>query len=434
MEMQTGEILLAFGAVIVLLVIAALLSLAETAFIASNKARILSLEQSGDKRAKRISYLLQHINRVNAAMLLGYNALHILATVLISTVFVYFFDEAGIFYATAVMTVLIVVFVEIMPKNYALINPEGSALFFSWLVSSTDRLLGFFAGFIEKFSRWMLRLFGVMSSESEPLVDPHEEIRGAVHLLHMEGGVHKIDKDMLGGLLDLNELAVSDIMIHRTKMNALDIDMEVSRLVDQALESPHTRLPLWKDDPENIIGVLHIKNLLRELHAVNNDFKKIVLAQIMTPPWFVPATTSLGEQLRLFLKRKAHFALVVDEYGEVMGLVTLEDIIEEIVGDISDETDQDIQGVRVLPGNVVIANGSVAIRDINRALEWNLPDEEATTLAGLVIHEARMIPELGQTFTFYGYKFEVIRRERNRITRLRITPTEKARKVEKLAG
>jgi Mg2+/Co2+ transporter CorB len=154
----------------------------------------------------------------------------------------------------------------------------------------------------------------------------------------------------------------------------------------------------------------------------------------MTPPWFVPATTSLDEQLRMFLKRKAHFALVVDEYGEVMGLVTLEDIIEEIVGDISDETDQDIQGVRVLPGNVVIANGSVAIRDINRALEWSLPDEEATTLAGLVIHEARMIPELGQIFTFYGYKFEVIRRERNRITRLRITPTEKARKAEKLAS
>jgi Mg2+/Co2+ transporter CorB len=217
-------------------------------------------------------------------------------------------------------------------------------------------------------------------------------------------------------------------------MNALDIDMQVGQLVDQALESPHTRLPLWKEDPENIIGVLHVKSLVRALHAANNDSSQIVLAQIMTPPWFVPATTNLDEQLRMFLKRKAHFALVVDEYGEVMGLVTLEDIIEEIVGDISDETDQDIQGVRVLPGNVVIANGSVAIRDINRALDWNLPDEEATTLAGLVIHEARMIPELGQTFTFYGFKFEVIRRERNRITRLRITPTPAARKAEKLAS
>ena len=434
MEMGISGVLLTFGAVIALLVVAALLSLVETAFIATNKARLLPLEQAGDKRAKRISNLLQKINRVNAAMLLGYNALHILATVLISTVFVYFFDEAGIFYATAVMTVLIVVFVEIMPKNYALINPESSALFFSWLVSGTDRLLGSFASLIERLSRWMLRLFGVMSSETESLVDPHDEIRGAVQLLHLEGGVQKIDKDMLGGLLDLNELSVSDIMIHRTKMNALDIDTPVEQLVAQALESPHTRLPLWKEEPENIIGVLHIKSLLRELHAVGNDSKKVVLAQIMTQPWFVPATTSLGEQLRLFLKRKAHFALVVDEYGEVMGLVTLEDIIEEIVGDIADETDQDIQGVRVLPGNVVIANGSVAIRDINRALEWSLPDEAATTVAGLVIHEARMIPELGQTFTFYGYKFEVIRRERNRITRLRITPTEKARKAEKLAS
>jgi Mg2+/Co2+ transporter CorB len=283
-------------------------------------------------------------------------------------------------------------------------------------------------------ARATLRLVGVDLANLEPIIDPHDEIRGAVNLLHLEGGVQKIEKDMLGGLLDLKELTVSDIMIHRTKMNALDIDMPVEQLVEDALSSPHTRLPLWKDDPENIIGILHIKSLVRALHAVNGDAKRIVLAQVMTPPWFVPDTTGLGEQLRLFLKRKVHFALVVDEYGEVMGLITLEDIIEEIVGDISDETDQDIQGVRVLPGNVVIANGTVAIRDINRALDWNLPDEEATTLAGLVIHEARMIPELGQVFTFYGYKFEVIRRERNRITRLRITPTERARKAEKLAS
>ncbi len=433
MEMQTGEVLLTFGAVIVLLAMAALLSLAETAFIASNKARLLPLEQAGDKRAKRVGDMLDHIEKVNAALLLGYNAINTLATALISAVFVYLFDEAGIFYATAVMTVLIVVFVEIMPKNYALINPEGSALFFSWLISATSRILSPVATLIEQVSRWMLRLSGIVSSDANSLVDAHEELRGAVQLMHMEGGVHKVDKDMLGGLLDLKELTVSDVMIHRTKMNALDIDMPPAQLVEEALGSPHTRLPLWKNDPENIIGVLHIKNLVRTLHAINGDASKLVLAQVMSPPWFVPDSTTLNEQLRLFLKRKAHFALVVDEYGEVMGLVTLEDIIEEIVGDISDETDQDIQGVRVLPGNIVIANGSVAIRDINRALEWNLPDEEATTLAGLVIHEARMIPELGQTFTFYGFKFEVIRRERNRITRLRITPTKDARRVRKSA-
>jgi Mg2+/Co2+ transporter CorB len=420
--------------VLVLLVLSGILSLLETAFTASNEARLLALEQAGDRRARRINRLFQMPQRVIAALLLGYNATNIVATALTSYLFILLFDERGVLYASALMTVVIVVFAEVLPKTYGLANPEGSLLFLSYFLDWTVRILSPVSQVAEWIARYTLRLIGADLANLEPLVDAHEEIRGAVELLHREGGVQKIDKDMLGGLLDLNELSVSDIMIHRTKMNALEIDMPIAQLVDQALESPHTRLPLWKDDPENIIGVLHVKNLVRTLHAVGNDPKKIVLAQIMTPPWFVPATTSLDEQLRMFLKRKAHFALVVDEYGEVMGLVTLEDIIEEIVGDISDETDQDIQGVRILPGNVVIANGSVAIRDINRALDWDLPDEEATTLAGLVIHEARMIPELGQTFTFYGYKFEVIRRERNRITRLRITPTASARKAEKLAS
>ncbi len=406
--------------VFVLLVISALLSLSETAFTALSKARLLSLEHGGDKRASKLAKLLQKRERVVASLLLGFSMVNILATALTSSVFLALFNEAGVFYATGVMTVLIVIFVEIMPKTYALNHAEHSALAFSWLIRSTNFFLGPLARACAVIAKLALRFVGI-KGEGGSLVDAHDEIRGQVQLLHLEGGVHKIDKDMLGGLLDLKELNVSDIMIHRTKMNALDIDMPIEQLVAEALGYPHTRLPVWKDDPENIVGVLHIKQLIRALHAVDNDPGKVILAELMQPPWFVPDTTELGDQLRSFLKRKSHFALVVDEYGEVMGLVTLEDIIEEIVGDISDETDHDIQGVRILPGNIVIANGSVAIRDINRAMDWQLPDEEATTLAGLVIHEARQIPERGQTFTFYGFNFEVIRRERNRITRLRIS-------------
>ncbi|MES2906250.1 MAG: HlyC/CorC family transporter [Pseudomonadota bacterium] len=417
--------------VLVLLVVSGLLSLAETAFTAANKARLLTLQHAGDKRAKRVGRLLQVRDRVVASLLLGNNVVNILATALTSSAFLIMFDEVGVFYATAVMTVLIVIYGEIMPKTYALLHPESSVLAFNRIIKFFYLILGPIARGCSLIAYLTLRLFGIKLGMDSPLVDPHDEIRGAVNLLHLEGGVEKIDKDMLGGLLDLKELTVSDIMIHRTKMNALDIDLPADQFITQALDSPHTRLPVWQGDPENIIGVLHIKSLVRALHGVDGDANAVVIAQIITPPWFIPDTTALGEQLRMFRKRKAHFALVVDEYGEVMGLVTLEDIIEEIVGDISDETDQDIQGVRILPGNIVIANGSVAIRDINRALDWNLPDEEATTLAGLVIHEARSIPELGQIFTFYGFKFEVIRRERNRITRLRITPTDKARRAPK---
>lgn len=419
-----NEIWLTLLGVLILLIISGLLSLTETAFTAINKARMLSLEQDGDTRAERLGRLMQVRERVVASLLLGNNVVNILATALTSSLFLSLFSEGGVIYATIVMTVLIVIFSEIMPKTYALIRPEGSVLFFSRLIAVVYAVLSPLARLAELTARFTLRLFGVKLSLSDSLVDPHDEIRGAVHLLHREGGVRKRDKDMLGGLLDLKELSVSDIMIHRTKMNALDIDLPVEQLVSEALGSPHTRLPVWKDDQDNIVGVLHIKSLLRTLHAVDNDPRQLNITEIMSPPWFVPDATSLDDQLRSFLKRKTHFALVVDEYGEVMGLVTLEDIIEEIVGDISDETDHDIQGVRILPGNLVIANGSVAIRDLNRAMDWHLPDEEATTLAGLVIHEARTIPEHGQVFTFYGFKFEVIRRERNRITRLRITPAE----------
>ena len=186
-------------------------------------------------------------------------------------------------------------------------------------------------------------------------------------------------------------------------------------------------MPLWENEPENIVGIVHAKDLLRAVKDAGGDMSKIDIRAIATKPWFVPDTTSLTDQLNAFLKRKAHFALVVDEYGEVQGLVTLEDILEEIVGDIADEHDIAVQGVRPQPDGSVNVDGSVPIRDLNRVMGWDLPDEEATTVAGLVIHEARIIPEPGQAFTFHGFRFQVLRKNRNRITALRITPLERER-------
>ena len=240
--------------------------------------------------------------------------------------------------------------------------------------------------------------------------------------MHHEGGVEKQDRDMLGGLLDLKDLDVSDVMVHRTEMVMINADLPAEELVREVLATEYTRIPLWRDKPENIIGVLHAKDLLRAIRVTEGDISKVDVSAIALPPWFVPEMRPLSEQLKAFRRRKTHFALVVDEYGEVEGLVTLEDILEEIVGDISDEHDVVVAGVRVQPDGSVIVDGTVPIRDLNRAMDWKLPDEEATTIAGLVIHEARSIPDRGQIFTFHGFRFRVLRRERNRITALRIFP------------
>ncbi|AZO73530.1 MAG: CBS domain-containing protein [Mesorhizobium sp.] len=235
-------------------------------------------------------------------------------------------------------------------------------------------------------------------------------------------GQAREDRNRLGALFDLEELEVSDVMVHRTNMRSVNADDPPEMVVREILQSPHTRMPLWKGSLDNIVGVLHAKDLLRALNEVGNDFSKIDVTKIASKPWFVPDTTTLQDQLNAFLRRKAHFAIVVDEYGEMEGLVTLEDIIEEIVGEIADEHDVDMQGVKQEADGSVVVDGTVPIRDLNRALDWDLPDEEATTIAGLVIHETQTIPEEKQAFTFHGKRFVVMKRDKNRIARLRIRP------------
>jgi Mg2+/Co2+ transporter CorB len=267
------------------------------------------------------------------------------------------------------------------------------------------------------------RALALMGVKYKPEAEPqsaHEGLRGAVDALHREGSVEKSDRDRLGAILDLHELEVSDVMVHRTKMMSLNADDPIDQIVRQALESPHTRIPVWKDEADNIIGIVHAKDLVRALYAAGNDSSKLDLMKIATKPWFVPDTTSLQDQLSAFLRRKSHIAIVVDEYGELEGMVTLEDIIEEIVGEIADEHDLAIQGVRKEADGSVVVDGSVPLRDLNRALDWTLPDAQAVTIAGLVIHESQMIPEEKQAFTFHGMRFTVMKREKNRITRIRV--------------
>ncbi len=417
---MSPEIAITIAVVIVLLLMSALFSGSETALTAASRARMHALESEGDERAKRVNKLLEHPERLISTILLGNNLVNIMASAVATSLLINLFGEVGVFYATALMTVVVVVFSEVLPKTYAIAYPDRIALF----VAPTLRILIFTLRpavfLIETLVSFILKLTPSKADDAANILAAHDEIRGTIDLQAKEGTVLKHDADMLGGILDLRDLQVADIMIHRTKMETLEADSDPQDIIDEILKSQYTRMPLWRDEPENIVAVLHTKDLLTALGRVGWDVSKLDITTFAQEPWFVPDTTSLKTQLNQFLKRKAQMALVVDEYGEVQGLITLEDILEEIVGQIADEHDTHEMSIRPQADGTVNVDGTVAIRDLNRHEDWELPEEEATTIAGLVIHEAQTIPEPGQVFIFHGYRFEVLRKTRNKIAALRI--------------
>ncbi|MGL4497115.1 MAG: HlyC/CorC family transporter [Beijerinckiaceae bacterium] len=411
--------------VIVCLALSAFFSASETSLTAASRARMLALEKSGDGKAVLVNKLWQVRERLIGTILIGNNVVNVAVSAFMTSLLVPVFGSAGVIYATFVISILVIVFAEVMPKTAAITKPDKVALAVARPISWFVALFGPITMAIERVVRFMLRLLGFRIDDNVAVLSAHEELRGAVDLLHQEGGVMKSDRDMLGGLLDLKELLVSDVMVHRTRMRTIDAAQPPEDIVREVLASPYTRMPLWRDSPENIVGLLHAKDLLRALDAVGGVPAKIDLASITLPAWFVPDATTLADQLRAFLLKKTHFAFVIDEYGVVMGLVTLEDVLEEIVGDIKDEHDVSVQGLRPQPDGSLIIDGGVPIRDLNRAMDWSLPDETATTIAGLVIHEAGTIPDTGQVFTFHGVRFSILRKTRNRITSMRVMPLEK---------
>jgi Mg2+/Co2+ transporter CorB len=382
-----------------------------------------ALEKNGDARAALVNRLLKRRNRLIGATLLGNTLVNIGSSAFMTSVLVVVVGDRGAIYATVIMTILLLVFAEVMPKTLALNYPDKVSLLVVRVMSVFVAIFGPVLLAVEALVRGLFKLIHIDVTRQKSILSGHEQLKSAVEFLHREGGVARSDRDMVGGLLDLHELEVSDVMVHRTKMATINADLEPRELLREVVNSPFTRLPLWRNQPDNIIGVLHAKDLLRALEGCG-DIEKLKVDHVALEAWFVPDTTSVEDQLQAFLKKKTHFALVVDEYGEVMGLVTLEDILEEIVGDITDEHDLSVQGVRPQPDGSVMVDGSVPIRDLNRVMSWDLPDEEATTVAGLVIHEARAIPESGQVFTFHNFRFEVLRKMRNRITALRIWPSD----------
>ena len=416
------------GGILFLLVLSGFFSGSETALTAASRGKLRSQADKGSRGAQRALRITEDNERLIGSVLLGNNLVNILAASLATAIFTRAFGESGVALATLVMTLLVLIFAEVLPKTYAISNAEKAAAAVSAPIGVIVTIFAPVVAAVRLLVRGVLAIFGVRIDPDSHIMAVREEIAGALHLGHSEGLVEKEDRDRILGALDLVDRTVEEIMLHRSDIEMINADDEPRTVLEQCLQSNYTRLPVYRDDHENIIGVIHAKDLLRAMYKIiggpDGDASKLngfKVTDVAMPPYFIPETTTLDDQMRQFLRMRSHFALVVDEYGSLQGLITLEDILEEIVGEITDEFDPDAEHtLRKSEDGAFIVEGAMTIRDLNRATDWNLPDEEANTIAGLVIHEAQMIPIRGQVFSFHGFRFEVTAREGNRITTLKI--------------
>ena len=418
--------------IFILLLLSAFFSGSETALTAASRGKLQTQADKGSRSAARALSITEDNERLIGSVLLGNNLVNILATSLATALFTKLVGESSVALATLVMTFLVLIFAEVLPKTYAITNAERAAARVSAPISLLVSIFDPIVSAVRKFVRGILWLFGVRTSADEPILAVREEIAGAISLGHLEGVVQKEDRDRILGALDLSERTVEEIMLHRSSIEMINFNDEPKEILAQCMSSNHTRLPVYKDEPENIIGVIHAKDLARSMYgkisgpdASLKNLLSLDISSVIMKPYFVPDTTALDEQMRQFLRRRTHFALVVDEYGSLEGMITLEDILEEIVGEIADEFDPDSNElIKPDTDGVYELDGTMTIRDLNRAMDWNLPDEHANTLAGLVLHEAQMIPAVGQVFRFHGFRFEVAGRDANRITVVRVRPLQ----------
>ncbi len=416
------------GAILGLLVLSGFFSGSETALTAASRGKLRARADKGSRGAQQALDITEDNETLIGSVLLGNNLVNILATSLATAMFTRLFGESGVALATLVMTLLVLIFAEVLPKTYAITNAETAASRTAPIINWVIKAFSPIVSAVRLLVRGVLWVFGVKTDPDSHILAVREEIAGALYLGHSEGVVEKEDRDRILGALDLGDRAVEEIMLHRSQIEMIDAADTPESILEQCLKSNHTRLPVFRDEPDNIIGVVHAKDLLRAMYKLmiasgvnNNTLKSFDICDVAMKPYFVPETTTLDDQMRQFLRMRSHFALVIDEYGTLQGLITLEDILEEIVGEITDEFDvvEELE-LQKSEDNQFLVDGAMTIRDLNRATDWALPDEEANTVAGLVIHEAQIIPKVGQVFGFHGFRFEVVAREDNRITKLKI--------------
>ena len=418
-----------------LLLSAAFFAGSETAVTAASRGRMHALEGEGNKRAALINKLREKKEKLIGALLLGNTLVSVSIGSLATAATIATIGQQYVVFVTFIVATMLLIFSEVMPKTYALMHPDKMALFFAPLLNICVKLFSPATHAIEKTVQLIFKIFGVDKAGHSQEAQV-EELRGAIDLLKhdedaQERGHEK--KAMLKSILDLANVTVEKIMIHRRNVRMVNIDLPPQEFVDEVLNSSYTRLPVWKESPDNIVGIVNTKLLLQEVRAAEGDMSKVDIQKALIAPWFIPESTTLFDQLQAFRKRREHFALMVDEYGALIGVVTLEDILEEIVGQIDDEHDSGVNGVRKQLDGSCNVEGNVTIRDLNRDMGWNIPDEEYATIPGLLLHESQRIPNVGQSFNFYGYRFQVLKKHRNQIAMVNVHPLDKPEETKKSA-
>ncbi len=411
-------------AILFFILIAGLGSASEAAVLAASRVRLYHLATKGNKKASIILGLQAKIGEFISSIILLNTWSITIVTALATGILNHLFGAAGTVYAALGMGALITIYAEVLPKMYVYTSPDRVALAFSPFFKPLLALMSPLTKAIHFIASGSLRLLGIKIKHDISETASAEELRGAIELHTGSSGEVEYERAMLRSILDLTTVEVTEIMHHRKTIFMINIDEPKSTIIDHILTAPYTRIPLWKGNPDNIVGMIHAKDLLRVIHLHKDSPEDLDIEKIATPPWFIPETTTLFSQLAAFRQRREHLALVIDEYGDLLGMVTLEDILEEIVGEIVDEHDIDVPGVRIAPDGTYVIEGTLTLRDLNRLYGWNLPDENAATLAGLVLYETREIPEVGQSFMVQGFRIDILRRHRHQITQLRVTPPQ----------
>lgn len=416
--------LLSLGTIVLFMLAAALGSASEAAVLAASRVRLYHLAKKGNQKASTILNLQAKIGEFISTIVLLNTWSITIVTALSTGILTHFFGPLGTVYAALGMGAVITIYAEVLPKMYVYTAPDKMALAFLPFFKPVLFLMSPLTKAINFIAQGSLALFGVKIKHDLAETASVEELRGAIELHTGSSGEVEYERAMLRSILDLTTVEVTQIMRHRKTMFMLNIAEAKNVIIDQVLKAPYTRIPLWRDNPDNIVGMIHVKDLLRALQLHKGTSTDLDLEKIITPPWFIPETTTLFTQLAMFRQRREHFALVIDEYGDLLGMVTLEDVLEEIVGEIVDEHDVEIPGIRITPDGTYVIDGAVPLRDLNRLYDWDLPDEHAATLAGLVLYETREIPQVGQSFMLHGFRMDILRRHRHQITQLRVTPPQ----------
>lgn len=401
-----------------MLAISALLAAIETAVTASSPGKMHKLKAEGNKRAAIVLNVLRVKEKVISTMLIGNSIANTVCTTIATGLFIDLLgDHVGTIVSSMVMAFTIIIFAEVVPKAIAVAKAEKLAL----LTSPTIIIILKFLEPINDLLHIMVRAFCfIFRIDLNQEVSGTDEVRGVIEHHHQEGNVYKMDRDMLEGILDIRNMTVSEIMVHRSNMVTINANSPTKQIIEYALASPNTRIPLWQDSKDNIIGILHLRDLLKALYDNNRNPEKVDINKLISEPWFIPDNALVIHQLNAFRERKSHFACVVDEYGDLQGIITLEDILEEIVGQISDEYDSVKDKIVRNSDYEFIIDGSVTIRDINRELNWNLPDDNATTIAGLIIHEMERIPNQEEALEIFNLRIKILKKAANKIETIQV--------------